>query len=184
MTQVIVSGGFRPKVKFPDPTPNYQGYSKITGVELLDRVTLVSPQAEGFTDPQFNLDECIISVSQGKNIVATPLAGRDGEVFEYISMASHEIMIRGRLASPYPDVAPDEAPGASSGTIAQLLEYLQYPGTITIIADILFQRFDMQDFVIFDYDFPQSEGMRNIQEFRIMAREDLGQEIIIKNDSA
>ncbi len=172
---IIVDDILRPnyKIAFPDPKPRpIIGRSEALNAEFYDSIWFQEPVFDQFELPFLEMEEVLLSVSQGKNIVETPLAGRDGEVFEYISKASHVITMRGRLVDPNIDVRPDDK-------IRQLMEWCEYPDRFEIKSTFLTNFFGIKFVIIKDYDFPQTEGFRNVQDFRIILKEDVGEEIII-----
>ena len=177
MAQVILNDVLRPnyKVPFPDPVPISEGVSFL-GTDILDAVTFAAPTLEGFDESLFTLKECIMSVQESKNIVETPIAGRDGEIFEYISMASHVITLRGKIVGPYQDIRPDEE-------IGLLMQWLRYPDTIEIFSRYLQNHFGITRVIVKDYNLPQTEAYRNEQQYRITLKEDLGEDIIIEENA-
>ena len=119
------------------------------------------------------IDTVIITVTQTKNIVKTPIQGRNGTVKEYVSDGDYLIEISGAIVSPdrtYPQTEVNE-----------LIQILKAP--LAIPADSLISEylnwFDIHSIVIESYDFPQTEGTRNQQEFRISAVSDIPVELEI-----
>lgn len=104
------------------------------------------------------IDHVLITVTQTKNIVTTPIQGRPGTVKEYISDGDFEIELTGTISSKgnnYPETDVNE-----------LVQILRAPVAINIISEFL-NWFDIHSVVVTDYSFPQSEGFRNQQEFNI-----------------
>lgn len=119
------------------------------------------------------IDTVIFNVTQTKNIVKTPIQGRNGTVKEYISDGDFQIEISGAIVSPgrtYPQTEVNE-----------LIEILKAP--IAIPSDSLISEylnwFGIHSIVVENYDFPQTEGTRNQQEFRISAVSDIPVELEI-----
>jgi len=113
------------------------------------------------------IDTVIFNVTQTKNIVKTPISGRNGTVKEYVSDGDFQIEISGAIVSPgqtYPETEVNE-----------LIEILKAP--IAIPSDSLISEylnwFGIHSIVVESYDFPQTEGTRNQQEFRISAISDI-----------
>ena len=104
------------------------------------------------------IDTVLFSVSQSKNIVTTPIQGRDGTVKEYISMGDYSISIEGKIVSRNNDYPADE--------VNELIQILNSPVSIKIISEFL-SFFGIHESVVENYDFPQMEGFRNTQEFSI-----------------
>ena len=119
------------------------------------------------------IDTVIFTVTQTKNIIKTPIQGRNGTVKEYVSDGDYLIEISGAIVSPdrtYPQTEVNE-----------LIQILKAP--IAIPADSLISEFlnwfDIHSIVVESYDFPQTEGTRNQQEFRISAVSDIPVELEI-----
>lgn len=104
------------------------------------------------------VDTVLFSVSQSKNIVTTPIQGRDGTVKEYISMGDYDISIEGKIVSQNNDFPEDD--------VNELIQILNAPVAIKIISEFL-AFFGIHESVVENYDFPQMEGFRNEQSFSI-----------------
>ena len=105
------------------------------------------------------IDTVLFSVQQSKNVVTTPVQGRDGTVKEYISAQDFVINIDGILVGDQANVYPEEA-------VNTLIEIMNVPESINIVSEFL-DRFDISEVVITDYDLSQQKGSRNIQLFRL-----------------
>ena len=119
------------------------------------------------------IDTVLFTVTQTKNIVKTPIQGRNGTVKEYVSDGDYLIEISGAIVSPdrtYPQTEVNE-----------LIQILKAP--LAIPADSLISEFlnwfDIHSIVVESYDIPQTEGTRNQQEFRISAVSDIPVELEI-----
>lgn len=119
------------------------------------------------------IDTVIFTVTQTKNIVKTPIQGRSGTVKEYISDGDYLIEISGAIVSPDRTYPQSE--------VNELIQILKAPTAIpadSLISEYL-NWFDIHSIVIESYDFPQTEGTRNQQEFRISAVSDIPVELEI-----
>lgn len=105
-----------------------------------------------------SIDHCLFTITQQKNIVTTPIAGLNGTVKEYISDGDFAIDIEGTISSKA-NIYPENE-------VNELIQILKAQTNITIISEFL-NWFDIHSAVVVSYDFPQTEGFRNIQEFRI-----------------
>lgn len=110
---------------------------------------------------EFSMGVALIEVNQSKNIVTTPIQGRNGTVKEYISDGDYMITIRGVISTVNQDTYPEDE-------VASLIKFLQVPESIEVGSNVL-SRFGISDIVITSYNFPQEEAMRNIQRFEIQA---------------
>jgi hypothetical protein len=105
-----------------------------------------------------SIDHCLMSISQQKNIVTTPIAGLNGTVKEYISDGDFTIDIEGTISSKQ-NVYPEKE-------VNELIQILKAQTNLTLISEFL-NWFGISSVVVTNYDLPQTEGFRNIQEFRI-----------------
>ena len=107
----------------------------------------------------------LFTVNQSKNIVKTPIQGRNGTVKEYISDGDFDIQIRGIIADPNPDAYPEKE-------VNKLIEILKVQDNIEIAAQYLNDNFGITNIVIESYALPQNEGFQNMQAFEINAVSD------------
>lgn len=116
------------------------------------------------------LETVLIDVSQRKNIITTPVSGRNGTVKEYISDGDYEVRIRGVLVTPGSTAYPYDQ-------VRALGDRLRQPEALDVICDYL-RNFDIYKLVVTDYSFPQNEGFQNVQAFEITCISDLPEELI------
>lgn len=112
--------------------------------------------SEKFVDPH-----AVLKVSEQKNILLTKVQGRDLTRKEFISGGDYSITITGKIVSPYQDVYPTDE-------VAQLLKILKHRGTIKCRSPFL-DIFEINTMIILSYDFPQSVGFANVQNYSINA---------------
>lgn len=102
----------------------------------------------------------LITITQTKNIVATPIQGRSGgTVKEYISDGDYQINIRGVLVGDGNEVKPQ-------GQKNVLVGFCQAPVEINVASPLL-NDFGIYTIVITDYNFPQVEAQRNVVPFEL-----------------
>lgn len=111
------------------------------------------------------LDKCIIKVKQKKNIISTPIIGRDYEVKEYIGLRDYDIQIDGTIATFLNGVYPID-------DVKMLRTYLTLPVPIFVTCPFLNELFGIDHIVINDFNFPQNEGGISYQKFSINAIND------------
>jgi len=116
------------------------------------------------------IDAVIITVAQSKNIVKTPIQGRNATFKEFVSSGDYAITIEGIIASGEENVYPTVEVNA-------LLQICQVPEPIRFINEFL-ARFEIDDVVIESFEFPQRAGYRDNQAFRIRAISDTALELI------
>ena len=110
------------------------------------------------------IDTVLITVTQSKNIVKTPIQGRNGTVKEYISDGDFQIDISGSIVSQNPEQYPET-------DVNEFIQILKSPVAIEIVSEYL-NWFDIQSVVVESYNFPQIEGVRNVQQFNVTAISD------------
>jgi len=113
------------------------------------------------------IDTDLISITHTKNIVTTPVQGRNGTEKEYISDGDFQVEIQGKIVSKT-DNYPEQ-------DVNELIEICKAPVPIpsgSLISEYL-NWFGIHTLVIESYSFPQSEGTRNEQEFSISAISDI-----------
>lgn len=134
------------------------------GLPVFDALTFIgttytTPDNKTVTIQTIEMGVALIEVSQSKNIITTPIQGRNGTIKEYISDGDFIITIRGILASNAQDSYPTEL-------VKQLLSFCAAPVSFGVASRIL-EKFGIQEIVIKEYSFPQTEGMRNLVPFEM-----------------
>ena len=136
---------------------SYLGTPQYTQIILKDTIGRV-------TDPNANSGEgwavfqsafCV--VSQQRNIIRTPIQGRNGTIKEYISDDDYHIEIIGGIVSPYGNVAPHL-------DLYNIVNLMKIQNEIIIVSDFISQ-FGISNCVIAGANFRQVPGMRNQIDF-------------------
>jgi hypothetical protein len=104
------------------------------------------------------IDTVLFTVTQSKNIVKTPVQGRPGTVKEYISDNDYAIDVQGAIVG--------ETNNFPEQDVKEFIEICKAPIAIDFISEFL-NLFGITSVVIEEYNFPQREGSRNIQEFTL-----------------
>jgi hypothetical protein len=133
--------------------------------------TNFSTQLGENTNGGFIIENCIIDVSQTKNIVKTDVIDNNGTIKEYISESDYTITIRGFLSTQSPDLYPTEEVGI-------LVNYLKAPVPLSITSTFLNTQFGINDVVVESYTMSQQQGLRNVQYFQINCSSDFNFEIL------
>ena len=111
----------------------------------------------------FSLDAVVMTVTQTKNIITTPVQGRNGTVKEYISDGDYIIDVEGIIAtrdSSYP-----------TSEVKALVRILKAPVPVKMTSQFL-AYFGISDLVVTNYELPQEKGFENVQPFRFTAISD------------
>jgi hypothetical protein len=106
----------------------------------------------------------LLVVTMSKNIVTTPIQGRNGTVKEYISDGDFMINIKGMLVGNGVDVSPTKLK-------SDLVAYCKAPVEFGVASNLLTD-FGIKSIVIKDYSFPQIEGSRNTVPFELSCLSD------------
>jgi hypothetical protein len=121
-------------------------------------------------DPDIVLQSVIVSVTQTRNIVATPVQGRDGTVKEYVSDGDYAVTLSGAIVTEGADNYPQYE-------VNQLVELLRRKEALEVVSDFL-RIFGVYNIVVMSYEMPQTEGVQNAQYFQIECLSDVPVELI------
>ena len=124
--------------------------------------------------PEIIINDCLVKVSQNKRLVTTDIQGKDNQVIEYIGMSNYVVQVTGRLTGDYKVFPRDEA--------TNLRRLLSLPQPLEIISWWLNGIFKINNLVITDFEFPQTEGEYSTQYFTFNAVSDIPTEINITNN--
>lgn len=120
--------------------------------------------------PAIKLDTVLFKVGQQKNVIKTPIQGRNGTVKEYISDGDYSIVITGVINgsnSKYPE-----------NEVNALIKVMQVSTQLTVNSWYL-RQLNITEMVIEYYELDQTLGSNSMQQFRIQAVSDLP--VIITN---
>jgi hypothetical protein len=124
-----------------------------------DQLKYTTADNKNITVEALSMATVLIDVTQTKNIVTTPIQGRNGTVKEYISDGDYAINIKGVLVGNGNEVRPEDKLGV-------LLGFCQAPVPINVASNIL-ASFGIYTIVIDSYTFNQMEGQRNVIPFEL-----------------
>ena len=157
---------------------------KLNGSDWIGVPTLTSLAIE-YKDKRVELYECIITINQEKNIVTTPLQGRDGTIKEYISDGDYAITIDAAVCSyvinQNEDADYTESHSYPVAQLQELISFLKIKDTLKVQSDFLIL-FGVTDAVVKSYGMVQ-ETHSNRQSFQIQMLSDTPYEIKIKQDA-
>lgn len=156
---------------------NAVGLAKILNTRVYSNIEFVGASYtdennQNVTFESLKIDLVLMTVNNQKNIVKTTLQGRNGTVKEYISDGDFSVKIEGKLFG-------DGAMNYPEGDVQKLIAVCLAPQAIQVNSDYL-KLFDISNLVVETYDFPQTEGVRNYQEFTLNCVSDK-ELILLKN---
>lgn len=126
------------------------------------------------------IDAVLMTVTMGKNIVLTPIQGKDGTFKEYIASGDFQIDVDGVLVSDGENTYP-------TALVELLSQIFTIPDSLGITSEFL-NHFGtaspkglsgIDEVVITDFNFPQERGFRNQQRFTCKMISDSKIELII-----
>lgn len=161
--------------------PIFNELKELEGISFLTSLELV------LREKRFTLRECLISVNMEKNIVTTPLQGRDGTIKEYISDGDYNISVEAGISRSEMDSAHNseiEVDNDMEYPLEELRtfqEFLNSKENIGVQSDFL-NLFGVTSVVIKSYSFEQ-ETHSNRQSVSIQMLSDLPYEIQLKENN-
>jgi hypothetical protein len=126
------------------------------------------------------IDTVLMTVTQVKNIIRTPIQGKSGTIKEYVADGDFEIDVSGIIVSEGENTYPTDE-------VESLMQLFSIPDSLRITCEFL-NHFGVaspkgisgiDEVVITDFSFPQTEGMRNSQVFSCKMISDTPIELII-----
>lgn len=158
---------------------------KLSGADYIGVPTLTS-LAFNYKGKKIDLQECIITVNQEKNIVTTPMEGRDGTIKEYISDGDFTISVDAAVCS-YIINQKDDSDFQTSHAypleqLEKLIIFLKIKDTLEVQSDFL-ALYGIKNIVVKSYGMVQ-ETHSNRQAFNIQMLSDTPYEIKINQDVA
>lgn len=140
----------------------------VLGTPIYEQITLRDGDSE-YTFPDWPL----IDIAYTKNIVKTPIKGRNGTVKEYINIDDYQIAIRGILINYVNDEYPYDL-------LSQLETFCKINRELQVTSPVI-NLLDVHNIVIADVRYPEVEGINHIQPFIIQCLSDEPVELIIKS---
>ena len=142
-------------------TPDGQPLLSTLGTPIFSDIRISSSQDSG---DEVLLTTVLIDVVQEKNIITTAVANRDYTVKEFISEGDFQITVRGALVSEDAELYP-------SDQVRNLFFLLKKKHSLYVVCEYL-RQFNIYQFVVTHYSFPQKEGFQNMQLFELSAISD------------
>lgn len=150
-----------------DPGSGVYNYDKknVFGLPLFDTLTFNGLTYENFEGQtielgDFTLDLVLIQVSNTRNIIRTPIMGRNGTIKEYMSDGDYEIKLNGQLINPLMNIPPETM-------IRSLNQFCKVQTEIAVNSTLL-SYLDIASIVIAESRFFQRQGARNVIDYELM----------------
>lgn len=129
------------------------------------------PDERGVKGIGLTIPNMIIEVNQTKNIITTPIQGRDGTVKEFISRGDYLITLSGIITGQMNEqtgTVNDIGNVYPTADVQKLITICEVPDSLTVTSEFLgmFLKKDSK-VVITNYNIPQQIGVRNFQTFTI-----------------
>lgn len=133
----------------------------VLGTPVFDNLVI---RAGSYTDTvlgiqrygEIRLDSAIITISQQNNVVLTPIAGRDGEVIEYVSKMSNRINVKAGIFG-----TGNKRPISDIAMVASALN----SNDVLQVQSGFLGEWNITELVILDKNIPQIPGGYNYQVF-------------------
>lgn len=161
--------------------------SKGSFKQIYEGTPWVTSLALKYGDNEFTLIECVISLSQEKNIVSTPLQGRDGTIKEFISDGDYQITIAAAVNNYHEKIEEEGEDNRIYSSfdypkekVQGLHELLKVQDTLIVESPFL-ALFGINSAVVKSYSLEQ-ETHSNRQALQIMMISDEAYEIKLKNE--
>lgn len=149
-----------------EPGVGIYNYDKtsIFGTPVFDVVTLENVDWTDFNGvsnlaEDLVLDIAIVEVDMPRNIVRTPISGRNGTVKEYMSDGDYEIKITGSLVNKLATIPPE--------ALVRMLHAHCMAQKETSVTSTLLSFFNIYSIVITNARFMQRVGARNVIDYEL-----------------
>ena len=168
----LIRASITPRV---DLFPDNSVPSAMLGTPVYDQIIIKREIDSANVNDVFKFESALININQPRNIVKTPIQGRNGTVKEYISDGDYEISVRGIIAS-------DKALRSPREFIESLHNLLLEQNEIVLVSDFI-GLFKITYVVVENYNFSQIEGSVNQIQFDIKLISDEPVELKLGIDS-
>lgn len=152
-----------------DGNPNFKAIDEYLGEARLSSIAIE------YSGQTLEFEECILTVSQEKNIVTTPLQGRNGTVKEFISKGDYNIALEIGISNYQKSSNDQSSFEYPKEAINEFINILNVDDTIALQSDFLLL-FGVESAVVLSYNLIQ-ETHSNRQAFQVQMLSDRPYEI-------
>lgn len=132
-----------------------------------DQYTNLFGDVIGFDDVR--LQSVLIVANQAKNVIKTPISGRDGTVKEYISAGDFVISVSGQIVSEsntYPELE-----------VENFRSVMEANASLSVVSSFINDSLNVGNIVIENYKISQVRGSRNAVEISFNAVSDVSRDL-------
>ena len=159
--------------------------SKVMSNLSISKGEYTNGNGQRITFPDLDFDAVLFNVQNTKNIIYTPIQGKDGTVKEYIAGGDYDIQVKG-IITGLNGKYPDKTNGAQSGTtgdtvnvVDNLIAAMNCNTELTINSWYLTQLFGIYTIVITSFELYQEEGNYSQQRFSFTAKSDQEYQVVL-----
>lgn len=142
-----------------------------TSVRFEGGTYLTNVKGQTISFPAVNLITALVSIRKTKKVIRGEIAGKDGEVIEYIGMGSAEVSISGVITA-----ANGSEP---TNDVRDLNKLIDAPIAVSVVCPFLNTK-GINKLVILDADLPQESGGLSYQTFTLNCISEVPIELRIK----
>lgn len=155
------------------PTDEPIGTS-VLGTPIFDDVTFPADQYTNLSGDVISFDEVVLQsvivvANQAKNVIKTPISGRNGTVKEYISAGDFVVSVSGQIVSDsntYPELE-----------VENFRSVMEANAALSIVSTFINDSLAVGNVVIENYNIRQIRGSRNSVEISFNAVSDVSRDL-------
>lgn len=126
------------------------------GVSPLGNVIFSNLILEG----TLKINDCLLSVTQIKNVVTTPISGRNGTIKEYINKGDYEIRATGQIVADFGNFFP-------TAKIREFRRICELEREV-VVSSAFLNHFNITTVVIMDFTLNEQAATRNAVPFDLV----------------
>lgn len=153
----------------------------LSELKELEGQTWLTSLAIKYGNKEFIFNECLISLNMEKNIVTTPLQGRNGTIKEYVSDGDYNISIDAGVSTYTIEQNGEYNIDYPKDAVKELKDILSLPETLEVQSDFL-EIFGIKSAVVKAFSL-QQETHSNRQSINIQMLSDEPYEIKLKEEN-
>lgn len=124
------------------------GFSRLGGI-VYSNVILDGLSADG----GLTINDCLVGISNSKNVVTTPISGRNGTIKEYINRGDYQISISGMIMSNTFNLFPTER-------VRKFIRICEKEEAISF-SNAFANHYNITSVVVMDYKLSEKKATRN-----------------------